>query len=634
MKLSRYWFIFGVLILLSLPSCINYSFDKTLSKYKFITTIYTNDTQNTRIHLNERKYQIYHLPKNFSELTPGDAIILWKAKNNIPYLLKQSYTVHKKHKAKLYLFTPKNIEDIIKFLKQRNERINLIVSDTPAKLGIQAKKYTVKKYLPKDTNNYKIALWTKNNAIFIFKNIDSTPYFLKNAYKYRFNDLTIYFNPYTPNCQFVDKIKSIYITFKNPIILSNLPQIVKQTTQITPVKQLDKQIVNKTLEKNIESGRQIIVFLKTYNTKNYVNYLKKYFSSQKIYEDQFSLIIYSKYKSDFIFISQLKDYIKKYHLRKIITNKIYVLKNITDSIDIQPIPTKNNKLLLQRIKFDLDSNNCGLLYFTQGIIDESKTKDTLINLLSNYILNKLSDKAILITSPFLYDSVMIDKVTELNKEYNFKIIYTNKVPTIKHIIKSPETKILWFPLYKDLNGKLMHNFTSKLQNLKLRLFSGKALVVFFNDTKDTKFLNIKKIKELIQGQLVNSIQTPTSIIYYSSFLDTTNLKTLKTILKNDTNKNFFTNNVPFLQNIFENNRSKIHWLPYKCFLPSCALNTSLNKQLADIRVKIILDSALIVYFRDPTDSVFPSEEQLKEEFKFFKFIDFKKGFVIKSYEGH
>ncbi len=638
MKYLRFAFFFAISFILF--SCSN-TLKKTFEKYPQITTVYTNNLQKTN-KLLDSNIKVYPLPANIYQLLPDQAILLWDSTINNDFT-KSLVKISDKHFA-LYLFIPANfsINSFINYLLRRNPKTKYIVTDKPEIFKTLNKNLIIIPFKISDTNIYK-TFFDKSELIFAFATLPNSWPTLKKLKPLKIQDFDIIFNPYSSSCDFVQFLEQIEtrISFEQ-ILTNNVLTLKSITSNKFNCVQLNDTLLDKKLIHQIESGEKIIVYLKkhTFNSNFLkINKLKSLFYNQNLYEDEYCLIIFSNYLSDTRFTKTLKNFSHKFKFQTILTNRSYILKRIVDTSQISIINFNNlSYSTLKHLKLQLDKQPGGLVYFPS---QDSTQNDfyKLNSYFNHYTKFKLSDKAYLYISPFLYDTTLAKKVRELYDQYKFNIIYSTKVYTVKFYLSNDslinQTKILWFPYYLSaINKKPEKNFVSKLQKTKLSLFSGKALVVYFKDPSDSLFLPYKKIKQLFDAPLLKKFETSTGIVFYSSFLDTNNIKTFKKIIGNDTNKYIFTNNVPFLRNILNYPAKRVSWLPYKCILPTCALNTQLQKKLSEIRINIILDSALIIYFRDPTDSIFPSERELKEAFKFLNFVDFKKGFIIKSYEGH
>ncbi len=632
-------FAYFLVLSIFLISCKN-DIKQTFEKYPQISTVYTDNLQKTEKAL-DSTFKIYPLPHNLYQILPNQAILLWNTTINSD--LSYNFVKITDKRFTLYLFSSSNltINSFLNYLSHRNPELKYIVTDKPKVFKQLKKNIVVIRFKINDTNAYK-AEFNKTRLIFAFQDLPESWPALKRLQNYKIENFKIFINPYSTACDFVQFIDSLHrqINFKQ-IFTNNLLTLKTITNKKFHYNNLTDRNLDHKLIYQIESGEKIFVYLKkpTFTLNNIkIKQLRHFFKGQNIYEDEFSLIIFSKYLTDPKFVKTTRSFAKKFKFQIIYSNKSKVLQHILDTSKVKIVQFDKLTGKIKSLKYTLDKIPCGYIYFIS-------TTDTngLLNLLNLYLKLytkfNLSDKGYLYISPYLYDSTLDRKVENLYRQYKFDYIYTTKVPTIKFYLSgdtsASKAKILWFPYYlSQFNKKVNTNFVSKLQNVKIKLFSGEALVVYFNDPVDTIFLPYKKIKQLLEGPLIKKFETNTGIIFYSSFLDTNNIKTFKKIIGTDTSKHIFTNNVLFLRNILNYPEDKVSWLPKKCILPTCAINTGLQKKLSDIRIKIILDSALIIYFRDPTDSVFPDERELKEAFKFLNFVDFKKGIIIKSYEGH
>ncbi len=366
-----------------------------------------------------------------------------------------------------------------------------------------------------------------------------------------------------------------------------------------------------------------------------LNDLKLYFPDLKFEKFNNTYLIVSPVITNPQPVFYLKKLIKKQKINKIYTNSPVILFHILrdTNISFRWLPrktiSKNSASIIKQI-FSLKAVNelpSSIIVYYHFNDSTCINLETIEHFLNNFKIKNLNYLTIFL-SKYTTDTGYVNIFKQLIKKYHFPWVYSNKIYTIKALSGLDSLKYIWLPLY---NPKIKR-YSSLLRFVpKKRIVEqGQAIIVYFIDKSDSLSIQPKLFFKIFND--LKFVKTPNVVFAYSKYLDKTPFTTfLKKMLK-DTSYTVYSNKPHIIENLFGYPDDKTLGLPLKCFPPSCELNIRLNYQLLILKNNIILFNDKIVYFKDKADTIHPSEKDLKNNFKYFKFYTFNDGFVITVYK--
>ncbi len=405
-----------------------------------------------------------------------------------------------------------------------------------------------------------------------------------------------------------------------------------------------------TIVRNTLSGKAFVVYFEDTDTLIHpaISEVKAKFVKGNILRLKDGYIIMPVFAFRHDAIDSLNSFLEKHpEIRIVYTDIPEVLRNkLKQKKTVRKLPVrylssgeKNIKLLRQllSIKWNIDRNN--------GVIFQHRL-DSLYPSLREYKKYFFIHHIKLFPSGLLIYSRYIDTpsvVKELNKKIlndsgTVKRIYTNKVYMLKKYLDTTyPIGIVWEPRKCELKDTVCFpkkDFMQRMLNYKLDVEENRAYWVHFIDPGAIEFPDA----DFVKSYLINSFyyEDTEGLIFTSPYVNSKMINQLKQkfIPLYDSSSEFkiYSNKVYVLKNLLGDDYIYRH-LPMQYLLPSYETNNNLDNQLRRVKLEVTINNALVVYFRDPADSVYPSERYIREKFKYFKFYNFKEGFVIGRYFG-
>ncbi len=305
------------------------------------------------------------------------------------------------------------------------------------------------------------------------------------------------------------------------------------------------------------------------------------------------------------------------------------------------IKTKKNIAYVRQmngVNKNLERDQGIVVYFYNRFDTIFPSVQDLHRFFSNHIFYYFPQGILVRSRYYKMPSIIDSVINRIKRDPLVKRIYTNKVYFLKSFLKRYDINIsiIWEPhvcVLKDTICYPKKDFNSRMYHYKLDVDARRALWVHFKDPTQKIFPKEKFLKSYLAIDF--DTETDDGILFSSPYRNSPTLKALKEkIIPLYYNPEFkiYSNKVYILQRLLDTSYQYIH-LPVQFLLPSYERNERLDGQLLGVKQDIIVNNSIVVYLRDPTDSLHPSESYIREKFKYFKFYNFKDGFVIGHYLG-
>ncbi len=341
------------------------------------------------------------------------------------------------------------------------------------------------------------------------------------------------------------------------------------------------------------------------------------------------------------FLSSDTDIIRVY------ANRYFIKTSLPKSVSFSWIPMKKVKgaknkrydKLMKNMNLLLERDKVIVFYFYNNVGDVFPTQEELQKYLGNQIFYSFP-QGLIIRSRFYKTPPIVDSlVSILRSDSLISRIYTNKVYLLKAFLEKDSIKnisIIWEPrtcIVKDTMCYPLKDFNSRMYRYKLDVEARRALWIHFKDPTQRTFPKVKYLKSYLANSF--DLETDYGVLFSSPYRNSQTLKALKQEIipiYNNPEFKIYSNKVYILQHLLDTGYVYFH-LPMQYLLPSYERNERLDIQLQKVKQEIIVNNAVMVYMKDPTDSIYPSEGYIRERFKYLKFYNFKDGFVIGAYLG-
>ncbi len=412
-----------------------------------------------------------------------------------------------------------------------------------------------------------------------------------------------------------------------------------------------RRILN-TIVRNTLSGKAFVVYFDDTDTLIHpaISEVKAKFVKGNILRLRDGYIFMPVFAFHHDAIDSLNDLLAKYKDIKVVYTDIpWLLKQrLSKELNIRVLPRKyflkagkiNKRFIKQllRIKTGLDKNNTVIFQHNFG--------DTLLPSLQDYRKYffthniKIYPDGLLVYSSFIDTPVVVKKLNDKIIEDSGQVqrIYTNKVYLLKKYLDTNYTiRVVWEPRKCELKDTVCYpkkDFMQRMFRYKLDVEENKAYWIHFIDPAVVEFPKA----DFVKSYLINSLyyQGDDGLIFTSPYVHSEMISQLKQkfIPLYDSSADFkiYSNKIYVLKHLLDTGLAYFH-LPVQYLLPSYEINQNLDNQLRRVKLEVTIHNALVVYFHDPADSVYPSERYIHEKFKYFKFYNFKEGFVIGRYLG-
>ncbi len=399
----------------------------------------------------------------------------------------------------------------------------------------------------------------------------------------------------------------------------------------------------------VNEGKAFVVYYFDTDTSKYpgIDEIKKYFSTSNIIKLKDGFIILPVFFFSTAMLDSLKGILRTdTNITRVLTNRTFIKKFLPQDKRVLWLPQKRQgkeqfTKSMNNIKGLFDRDRAVILYFYPS--DEKNnifpSQEDLQKFFGSHIFYEFP-QGVLIRSKYYKIPAIVDSLkARLRSDSLVYRVYTNKVYLLKSFLEgdtSIKVSVVWEPHKCTLKDTICYptkDFYTRMFRYKLDVEARKAMWLHFNDPSQKVFPQTDFLKEY----LANSFDTETDegVLFSSPYINSPTFKALKEqIIPIYYNPDFkiYSNKVYILKYLLDPSYTYYH-LPVQFILPSYERNEKLELQLQKVKQEIIVNYAILVYLKDPTDSIYPSEQYIRERFKYLKFYNFKDGFVIGAYLG-